>query len=176
MRSEELAQLEPQWEDGARQINECDYLFIDSIRELEELTLELIVTEAKPQAQIFVARDESPVEQLKFGAKPIESDVTCRSFRLIFDRKHMVSYTVLNESYGKYPEPPEQFAGKLFRVFSWSHLLECTRKNTYASDAYPGVLHHYEIACLNHVVDVICTGPPRIAVRMGSPADERTAP
>jgi hypothetical protein len=35
----------------------------------------------------------------------------------------MISWTVLNESYGKYPEPPEQFTGKLFRVFSRSHLI-----------------------------------------------------
>jgi len=70
----------------------------------------------------------------------------------------MVSYTVLNESYGTYPEPPEQFSGKLFRVFEWSHLLEFTKKTTCASDEYPGVLQHYEIACLNHVIDVICTG------------------
>ena len=85
-----------EWEEGARQINEREYLYIDSIRELEELTLELIVTEAKLQAQILVPRDESPVEQLRLGARPIERDVTCRSFRLIFDRRHKVSYTVLN--------------------------------------------------------------------------------
>ena len=78
----------------------------------------------------------------------------------------MVSYTVLNESYGTYPEPPEQFSGKLFRVFEWSHLLEFTKKTTCASDEYSGVLQHYEIACLNHVIDVICTGPPRISVRI----------
>ena len=167
MCSEEVPQVETRWEDGARRINECEYLYIDSIRELEELTLEVIVTEAKLQAQILVPRDESPVEQLRLGGRPIERDGTCRSFRLIFDQRHMVSYTVLNESYGRYPEPPEQFAGKLFRVFSWSHLLEFTKRTTYASDEHPGVLQHYEIACLNHVVDVICTGPPRIDIISG---------
>lgn len=167
MCSEELPQVELEWEDGARQINECEYLYIDSVRELEELTIELIVTEAKVQAQILVPRDESPVEQLRLGARPIERDATCRSFRLIFDQRHMVSYTVLNESYGRYPESPEQFAGKLFRVFSWSHLLEFTKRTTDAPDEHPGVLQHYEIACLNHVVDVICTGPPMIGIISG---------
>jgi hypothetical protein len=121
MCSEELAQVELEWEDGARQINDCEYLYIDSIREL--------------QAQILVPRDKRPVEQMRLGAKSIERDVTCRRFRLIFDRKHMVSYTVLNESYGRYPESPEH--------------------------------RHYEIACLNHVVDVISAGPPRIAIING---------
>jgi hypothetical protein len=158
-----------EWEEGTRQINECGYLFVDSIREPEELTLELTVTEAKPQAQILVPRNESAFEELLVGGRPIERDLSCRLFRLIFDRNHMVSYTVLNESYGRYPEAPEQFIGKLFRVFSWSHLLEFTKRTTSASDEYPGVLQHYQIACLNHVIDVICTGPPGIAVRNGVP-------
>lgn len=123
-----------------------------------------MLTEAKPQAEIIVARDESPAEQLRLGGRPIEKDLTCRAFRLIFDRNQMVSYTVLNESYGVCPEPPEQFTGKLFRVFQWSYLLEFTKRTTCASDEYPGVLNHYQIVCLNHVVDVICTGPPIIAV------------
>jgi hypothetical protein len=46
-------------------------------------------------------------------------------------------------------------------------LLEFTKKTTYAGDEHPGVLQHYEIACLNHVVDVICTGPPRISSSRG---------
>jgi len=109
-----------EWKEGARQINECEYLFLRSIRESEELTLELTVMEAKPQAQILVPRDGSPLEEVRVGGRPIESDMTCRIFRLIFDGNHMVSYTVLNECYGIYPEAPEAFTGKLFRVFSWS--------------------------------------------------------
>jgi len=165
----ELAAADVEWEKGAGEINECEYLFVHSIREIEELTLELTITEAKLQAPILALRDGSAVEQLRVGGRPIETDETCRFFRLVFDRNKMVSYTVLNESYGTYPESPEHFAGKLFRVFSWSNLLEFTKRTTCASDEYPGVLHHYQIVCLNHVVDVICTGPPTIAVgRVGA--------
>jgi hypothetical protein len=152
------------WEEGVRQINDCEYLFVESIRECEELTLELTVKEAKLQLQILAPRDGSVLEELRVGGRPIETDLTCRWFRLIFDGSHMVSYTVLNESYGTYPVAPEEFTGKLFRVFSWSHLLEFTKRTTCVSDEYPGALQHYQIACLNHVIDVICTGPPRIAV------------
>jgi hypothetical protein len=157
--------IEPQWEEAARQINDCEYLFATTIREIEELTLELIVQEAKPQALVLTPRDDSEVEQILAGSRPIETDSTCRYFRLVFDRKHMVSYRVLNESYGTYPEAPELFTGKLFRVFAVSHLLDFTKEYTVASDDYPGPLQHYQIACLNHVVDVICTAPPRIFVR-----------
>jgi hypothetical protein len=101
---------------------------------------------------------------LKLGGQPIETDDTCRLFEVLFDRKYMISYTILNESYGKYSEPPEAFTGKLFRIFSHSHLLDFTEWTTYASGGHPAPLMHFEIACLNHVVDVICTAPPKIAV------------
>lgn len=80
--SETSSQEERDWEEGARQINECEYLYIDSVRELEELTLELIVTEAKVQAQILVPRDESPVEQLRLGARPIEKGFNMSVFQI----------------------------------------------------------------------------------------------
>jgi hypothetical protein len=164
--SEKLATVEVDWEEGTRQLNECDYLYIHNIGELEELTLGLIINEVKPQAPILAPRNDSAFERISVGARPIEEDPSCRVFEVIFDRNSIVSYTVLNESYGKYPEPPEEFIGKLFRVFSRSHLLDFTRQATIACDEYPGVLQHYQIACLNHVVDVITTKPPRIAVGM----------
>ena len=71
MCSETSSQDELDWEEGARQINECENLYIDSVRELEERTLELIVTEAKVQAQILVPRDESPVERLEANGVPV---------------------------------------------------------------------------------------------------------
>lgn len=46
--------VEAGWADAARQINDCEYLFAQSIREIEELTLEVIITEAKAQAEIRV--------------------------------------------------------------------------------------------------------------------------
>jgi len=156
--------VEVPWEEGASLINDCTYLFAADIREIEELTLGLTIVEAKAQAPISTGEATGPFASLKVGGRPIKEDETCRLFQLLFDRNHMISYTVLNESYGKYPELPEVFTGKLFRVFSHSHLLEFTEQTTYASGGYPGVLMHFEIACLNHVIDVICTAPPTIAV------------
>jgi hypothetical protein len=152
------------WEEGARLINECTYLYAKEIREIEELTLGLTIVEAKAQAPVLATEETGPLAFLKIGGRPIEEDETCRLFQLLFDRNHMISYTVLNESYGKYPQPPEEFTGKLFRTFSRSHLLEFTERTTYANGGHPGVLMHFEIACLNHVIDVICTAPPKIAV------------
>lgn len=155
---------EVDWEEGARQIDDCSYVFAESIGEISELTLGLVIVEAKAQDRVYSPADDSPFEQIKAGGSPIEPDSGCRVFELLFDRTQMVSYAVLNESYGVYPKDPEQFVGKLFRKFSCSHLLEFTKQTTIASEFYPGPLEHYQIACLNHVVDVITTGPPRIAV------------
>jgi hypothetical protein len=155
---------EMNWQDGAQQIDDCQYLFATSISEIGELTLGLVIAEAKAQDRAHIPMNDSELEILKANAKPIEPDPTCRVFEVLFDRSHMVSYTVLNESYGVYPREPEKFVGKFFRKFSWSHLLEFTKQTTIASEFYPGPLEHYQIACLNHVVDVIATAPPRIAM------------
>jgi hypothetical protein len=152
------------WEEGALQIDRCTYLFAICVRELEELTLGLTIVEARAQAPIDMLETDAELQKLRLGGRPIEQDETCRVFEVVFDRRHMISYTVLNESYGRYPEAPEVFSGKLFRIFSQSHLLDFTRRTTLACDDYPGPLIHIQIACLNHVFDVICTAPPTIAV------------
>jgi hypothetical protein len=156
--------VEVPWQEGARLIDECTYLFATEVRELEELTLGLTLVEAKAQAPITTAEDTGPLADLKLGGRPIEQDETCRIFELVFGREHMISYFVLNESYGRYPEAPEAFTGKLFRIFSRSHLLEFIGRTTYASGGHPAPLMHFEIVCLNHVFDVIATAPPKIAV------------
>src|SRR5690242_2998361 len=104
--------LEIDWQDGAQQIDDCQYLFATSISEIEELTLGLVIVEAKVQDRAYAPLNDSELERLKTGGKPIEPDPTCRVFELLFDRSHLVSYTVLNESYGLYPQEPERFVGK----------------------------------------------------------------
>jgi hypothetical protein len=152
------------WQEGAQLMDDWSYLFARGIRELEELTLGLTIVEAKAQPPIPATEDPGAPLWLRLGGSPIEEDETCRTFEVVFERSHMISYTVLNESYCRYPEPPEVFAGKFFRIFSHSHLVEFTERTTYASGRSPGALMHFEIACLNQVIDVISTAPPTIAV------------
>ena len=47
MGSETQSDVELDWVAGAKQIDDCEYLFVDQIREIEELTLEVTITEAK---------------------------------------------------------------------------------------------------------------------------------
>ena len=152
------------WEHGARQINDCEYLLVEEIRPLNNLALGLVIVEAKAQDRQVKPKNSSDWEKIFADAKPIEPDPSCRLFQLLFDENSMISYSVLNESYSKYPESYEQFTGKLFRLFSSSYLLDYTAKSTIASAEYPGPLQHYQIATLNHVIDVISTKPPRISI------------
>ncbi len=97
MISETLGTVEGSWEDGARQIDDCEYLYAVDVRELGELTLGLTLVEAKAQAPL-TAEDDSVFGVLSDSARPIKQDSTCRVFELIFERNHIISYTVLNES------------------------------------------------------------------------------
>ena len=77
---------EVEWEEGARQIDDCTYLFAENISEIEELTLGLVVVEARVQNRAYSPVDDSPLEKIKAGGKPIETDPSCRVFELLFDR------------------------------------------------------------------------------------------
>jgi hypothetical protein len=154
------------WRDVARQIDECRYLYMRGLHEPRDNKIRFLVEEAGLQAPRPVPGDAAPgsVAALFEDAQPIESDSSSRLFEIVYEE--YISYTVSNESYSKYPEPPEVFTGNLFRIYSCSHLLEMTRKTTYAGDEHPGPgpLEHHQIPCLNHVIDVITTRPPRMAV------------
>jgi hypothetical protein len=154
------------WRDVAKQIDECRYLYMRGLHEPRDSRIRFLVEEAGLQLPRPAPGDVAPgsIAGLFEDARPIESDASSRLFEIVYDE--YISYTVSNESYSKYPEPPEVFTGNLFRIYSWSYLLEMTRKTTYADDEHPGPgpLEHHQIPCLNHVIDVITTRPPLLAV------------
>ncbi len=97
---------------------------------------------------------------MRLGPKP-EPPVT-RLFEIRF--REVISLTLTNETYSAFPKEPEVFSGNSFRVFSQSHLLELTRKTTFASDDHPGPgpLQHFEFICMDDIIDVISCAPPEI--------------
>jgi hypothetical protein len=154
------------WKDVAKQIDECKYLFMRGLHETRDNKIRFLVEEAGLQEPRPVDEAAIPasIAALLKGGRPIESDSSSRLFEIIYDK--YISYTVSNESYSRYPKPPEVFTGNLFRIYSWSYLLEMTRKTSDAGDEYPGPgpLEHHQIPCQDHVIDVITTRPPIIAI------------
>jgi hypothetical protein len=49
LKTESVETVEVSWEEGARLIDECTYLFATDVREIEELTLGLTIVERKPK-------------------------------------------------------------------------------------------------------------------------------
>ncbi|AFL90578.1 hypothetical protein Terro_4381 [Terriglobus roseus DSM 18391] len=148
------------WLEGARLMDECESFFVEAIGELEELQLSILLVEGKAQAE-----EPLVLQGVDFGVgRPIRPDGSSRRFFIQFSRHRLISYSVSDESCGKYPVAPERFSGKWLRIFSASHLLEFTRAHTQYPEELDGPMQHYEIVTQNHVIDVIATGPPVITV------------
>jgi hypothetical protein len=135
------------------QIDSHEYLYLGEIGEPEVNVLRVVVDEAKSLT------DDVEIPDTPFLGKPIVSDETCRRYEIIFPS--YVAYAVLNESFAKVDDY-EQHTGRYFRIYSKSHFLDYLGVATFASDDYPGKSTHYEIACLDHIVEVVSAEEPEI--------------
>ena len=136
------------------QIDSHEFLYLWEIGEPEVNVLKVVVDEAKALTDGNVEIPDTP-----FMGNPIVSDETCRRYEITFPS--YVAYAVLNESFAKVDEY-EQYTGHYFRVYSKSHFLDYLGVTTFASDDYPGKSTHYEIACLDHMVEVVSAEEPQI--------------
>ena len=138
------------------QIDQLKYVFLTDIGEPEANTLRVVIHEGR-------VTDET--ETIEVGAAkitdvhPIVWDETSRAYEITFP--NYVAYAVVNESFANV-DKYEEYTGQFFRIYSKSHFLDYVGVATFASDDYPGKSTHYEIPCLDHIVEVICVGEPRI--------------
>ncbi len=136
------------------QIDSHEYLYLAEIGEPEVNVLRIVVDEAKASNDADVKIPDTP-----FMGNPIISDETCRRYEITFPS--YVAYAVLNESFAKVDDY-EKHTGRYFRIYSKSHFLDYLGVATFASDEYPGKSKHYEIACLDHIVEVVSAEEPEI--------------
>ena len=157
------------WRDQSKVIEECKYISVEKIEPLAPWGVRVTVEEVVPGfGPDDPERDYVPELAARIRAEmSLRQQVIARIFEIEFPEA--ISYHVTNESYGKYPEPPEVFTGKHFRLFETSLLLDWVRKTSYASDDHPGPLSlmHFEIVGQDDVVDVITTREPLIRVVSG---------
>jgi hypothetical protein len=139
------------------QINQHKYLFLVEISEPDEYVLRLVIEEAKPSGE----PEDVAVADTILSGTPITSDEACFAYEVVFGS--YVAYSVRNESYTSWDES-EQWLGHLFRAYSKSHFLDYVRVATFASDDFPGKLFHYEIVCLNHVIDIVSIEGAEISI------------
>jgi hypothetical protein len=80
-------------------------------------------------------------------------------YEIIFDQ--YIAYSIRNESYTTL-DKEEEYEGRLACIYTKSKFLDYVRASTFASEAYPGPFKHYGFNCLNHIVDIVSTTPPKI--------------
>lgn len=138
------------------EINDCQYLFLREISEPVDNALRLAVEEALASPET-VSLDIAGTEIV--GAHPVESNSDCRLFELLWDS--YIAYSVRNESFAARRDD-EICSGRLFRIYAKSYFLEFVSHATFASAEYPGPFRHYQVACEDHVIDIVSTNGPRI--------------
>ncbi len=139
------------------EIDDCKYLYLRELTEPRDNSLRLEIEEAK---------SEGPPENFEVspgnvipGCRSIESDESCRLFVLVWET--YVCYSVRNESFCTLDDA-EAWEGRLLCLYKKSHFLDYVARATFASDEYPGLLRHWGINCLNHVIDVVSACEPQV--------------
>ena len=137
-------------------INGSEYLFLHRLFEPRENSLAVILE----QASVNTGR---PAPSRIFGgvdfskdAHPVEPLPSSRVFRL--DWVNYISYCVTEEMHGSCGEySAEQYEGRLLRLYSASSFLTFVARNT---GAHSRPYQHFQIACLNHIIDVVSSKEP----------------
>ena len=133
---------------GSR-INACEYLYLRELSEPKELSLRVVIDEAKVEAAPTSINIGGIVLS---DVRAIKANPANFSFELVWPT--YILYSVRNESFA-YPDKAEKWEGRLFCTYSKSHFLEYAKSGTIATDEYPEPFQHLGINCLNHVIDVI---------------------
>jgi hypothetical protein len=138
------------------QIDREEWIYFREISEPDINVLRIVIEGAKTSIETY----DIDLGGAKIAdVHPIVSDETCDKYEIIFGS--YIAYAVLNESYASVDEGQES-TGKYFRVYSKSRFLDYVGAASFASEDYPGNSTHYEIACLDHIVEVVSVDEPEI--------------
>jgi hypothetical protein len=141
----------------ASELDSCKYLYLRNISQPRDNALHLLVEEATAGPE---STTRAVAGALITDLHAIESTDESRLFELHWE--NYVAYSVQNESYSKTDDTETIASGKLVRIYSKLHFLDYDSTATIATPDYPGPLVHVQVVCLNHVVDIVSTQPPRI--------------
>jgi len=129
----------------SKDINSAKYLYLDKIVEENDLELHIYIHEAVSDSEVIES-----VEGIS-GCSAIVTDESCERYRYVFE--NYVCYSVRNESFTA-KDDEEEFEGGLFRIFSKSKFLDYVQSSCIGLDVLAPKMKHYEIACLNHIIDI----------------------
>lgn len=133
------------------------YLFLGNIEEPGTNSLRISINRAtissKSEDVIF---DKHTI----YNGHPIEIDKTSQVINIEFDS--YVSYSVSDESF-HFVNQEDEFIGNSVRLFTKSTYLDFVSNGTLAQDIYSyKELMHYQIVCLDHIIDIVSFDKPSI--------------
>lgn len=136
-------------------MNQKGYIYFHSLIEPETNSLRIFVDRSKVSQQ---GKDIEVGKHIIRDVHPIEVDEELAILQLDFNS--YVAYSIINESFTVLDDY-EIFEGNSFRIFKKSRYLDFINKGTIVNDVFPEEqLVHYEIACLDHIIDVISFDKP----------------
>ncbi|WP_088044683.1 hypothetical protein [Bacillus sp. EAC] len=137
--------------------NKKGYHYLDKIEEPDINSLRISINRCKVNEN---SEDLVVDDKIISDVHSIEIDEKLPLIQLNFDS--YVSYSVINESFTVLDDY-EIFEGNSFRIFKKSRYIDFINIGTIAKDIfYEETYTHYQIACLNHIVDVISFNEPQI--------------
>lgn len=138
-------------------LDQKGYIFLHSLTEPETNSLRIFIDRCKVSPQ---CEDVEIGEHIIGGTYPIEVDEKLPIVQIDFDS--YVSYSIINESFTVLDDY-EVFEGNSFRIFKRSRYLDFIKRGTIVTDVFPDEqLVHYEIACLDHIIDIISFDGPTV--------------
>ena len=138
------------------QINSHKYLYLGKLIETNDFELEIWIDEARLEGDEVASSGAVRIR------REIIADKDCNSYKITFDG--YVNYSVTDESCAL-EIGSDKFEGRLLRKYSKSTYLDYMVKTIDIET--PGIIAgkpctHYEIVCLNHIIDVLSINEPKI--------------
>ncbi len=138
-------------------MNQKGYTYLHSLIEPETNSLRIFIDRCKVSRQ---GEDTEIGKQIIRDTPPIEFDEELPIVQLDFNS--YISYSIINESFTVLDDY-EIFDGNSFRIFKKSRYLDFINKGTIVKDVFPEEQPvHYEIACLDHIIDIISFDEPMV--------------
>lgn len=125
-------------------------LALIALSEPSENRLRLVVAETQPDDAGLLHRH---------GGQTLALHGAQQSFELLWPS--YIGYSVLNEEYVS-ADRYECYEGRLLVRYQRSHYMDYMAAATFATADYPGPLQHWGLFCVDHVINIASTEPPRI--------------
>ncbi len=133
------------------------YIYLNKLIEPEENSLRVLIDRCKVNKTKGLMKITNEVE---IEGSSIDVDDNLPIVQLDFES--YVAYSVTNESF-TVMDDYEISEGRIFRVYSKSRYLDFVKTGTIAEFIFPEEQFvHYQIPCLNHIIDIISYDEPKI--------------